>query len=155
MQSIETVVNKSGERWLEFTTLPTKEGLLVRVKTKLVVEEFMRGLGDGSSDPVEVYDRYWLGKNLRVYKLSRRIGGDLYRVDAPGKGLMEEGASMSNLSFLRLVGVSEGVEFVVKDVYSTELRRQIRDKVGESFRRLVEDYIKPVRVTLIVSGQES
>lgn len=61
-----------------------------------------------------------------------------------------------NLSFLRLVGASEGagITFGLKGVQSLEALRETKDKVGAGFRSFYNRYLLPIDLTAIVSTRE-
>jgi len=62
-----------------------------------------------------------------------------------------------NLSFLRIVGISEGagVTFSVRGVHSYEALTKMREKIGEAYRTLYRAYMKPIQMDIIVSTQET
>lgn len=60
-----------------------------------------------------------------------------------------------NISFVRLVGISEGhgVSFYVSGVYSTEAVNKLLKGVGEGLRQLYIDYMRPMNVSVQISTQ--
>jgi hypothetical protein len=160
----EEIVNKSGEQWLIFSTVPTKEGLRVRVKAHSAVEDFIRSYSQVKPVDVALIDKRWIsadGKPVMVYNMDKPIApSTTYSLEGVGKslgwGYNGDSNWLVNLGFLRLAGISEGagIEFVVKDVFSVDFRRQLRAAVGKAFRQFVHDHLKAVKITLIVSGQE-
>jgi hypothetical protein len=170
---LESEVVKNGETCLITTIARTALGLQVRVKAHPAVELFMRGLTSPDSPPVEVnvVDRYWVGDKgtpLLAYRLSTPIepvkgldGGPLFTLDRLSRPLLdtdeERGKyNVVNLSYLRLIGISEGagVTFNVKGVYSLSVLRQLQEKIAEAQRQFYINYIRPVNVSVIVSTQE-
>jgi hypothetical protein len=161
-------VNKGGEQWFLFSTYPTKDGLLVRVKAHSIVEEFFKSLGSGETTPISLHGKKWSPANpnssLLVYHQSRPINQTPhYDTNIPGQSLGlhyggdPHGDWPANLSFLKLKGISDpaGVEFYSQDVFSLDFRRNIlKRNTANAFRRFVQDHLKPIKVTLIMSSQE-
>ena len=158
----QEIIRKSGEEWLAFSTKPSKYGLEVEVRAHEKVEQFMRGMGDGTTAHITLYGRDWVEVDplypLLIYNHDQLIHhnvGASFTILEPGRPLLNED-EVVNLSFLRIQGISGagGIRFGVKSVYGTPFRRQLRNRVGEEFRKLVLDHIKPVKITLIISSQE-
>lgn len=63
----------------------------------------------------------------------------------------------ANLSFLRLVGISEGagVSFVVRGVYSDQQVKDIHAVLLDGVRRFWTAYLKPMNMCIQVSTQET
>lgn len=165
----QEVVEKNGEQWLVFSTYPGKRGLHVHVKAHPKIEEFMRSLGDGQVMGAQAYDNRWFqvsdDQPLNIYNMKTALRSSGFSIERPsqalfdgnGSGLSEDSAGgIINLSFLRIKGISDqaGVEFGIKDVYPLSFRRVLKRRVGDAFRTLVMEHVRPTRITLIVSGQE-
>ena len=70
-------------------------------------------------------------------------------------GRLEGGNTLVNISFLRLVGISEGgVTFGVRGVYSTERLHRLRDVISLATRKFYIDYLRPVDMSVVISTQE-
>ena len=70
-------------------------------------------------------------------------------------GRVEGGNTLINISFLRLVGISEGgVTFGVRGVYSTERLHRLRDVISTATRKFYIDYLRPVDMSVVISTQE-
>jgi len=173
-------VIKRGEICIQTTLHRTHLGLTISVKVHPTVEDFIRNLGSGETQDVRIMGRHWqpIGtKPLEVWNLASNPGrlqtddGSYFRIDVPGYPLLNPGGGRPdgegdpvptvgrgdlNLSFLRLVGASEGagVEFGVKGVYTLDQCRQIRDRIVGSARRFYVNYLQPVDMTVMVSTQE-
>lgn len=160
------VVTKSGEEWLRLSMVPDKRGMRIDVRAHPLVEEFMQSLGGGKKIELTEMPRHlWTGvddiNSLGVYRMDTALRNDgismrTFRIDTPGYGIIDED-DIVNLSFLRFVGVSapEGISFIsTRDVYPVSYRRQLRTKIGNAFRDFCRDYIKQVKITLIMTGQE-
>lgn len=147
-----------------------KEGVTVRLNVKAhpIVEAFMRDLGKGETVEVGAHGRYWVPcdkeKPLIAYDLSmplevtRTPSGTALTLERLGQPLSErvDRYEFINLSFLRLVGVSEGagVSFHLKGVYPLETLKKIRDQISEASTTFYIAYMKPLNLSVIVSTQE-
>jgi len=147
-------------------------GLTMTIKVHPRIEQFMRSLGTGTGEDVKRYGRYWSaeqGKVLLVYDMSNPLGitsmpnGVSFRLDRPGHLISEQALdgmghnnSCVNLSFLRLLGASEGigVNFHVNGVYTLDAIKQMRDKIGEAAQVFYIAYIKPVDLDVMISTQD-
>lgn len=161
---MDTSLSKRGELCISSTIQRSRrhQGLLVRVKTVPQVEGLFRDwtVGEEGSEiqSVSAYGRHWRpvdGADLRVYPLRPNPGviqGEdvLFRLDAPGMPLVD--GKTINLSFLRIVGISEGpgVEFVVKGVASTDLIETLGKKIQAAQKALYLMYLRPVTLSLSV-----
>lgn len=160
---LDTSLSKRGELCISSTIQRSRKhnGLLVRVKTVPPVEALFRDWtqeGEGEINSVSAYGRHWApvdGADLRIYPMRPSPGiimGDevQFRLDTPGFPLME--GKVVNLSFLRIVGISEGpgVEFVVKGVTSTEWIEQVGKKIQAAQKMLYLTYLRPVTLHLSV-----
>jgi hypothetical protein len=159
-------VYQSGDRWLKLTLAPHKKGLLLEVKVHPLIEEFMQGMSGGISIPVTdiTGPRYnqWEptdpdAEPLRCYRpddhIMRRGDTDVM-LNSVGTNIVCDDERV-NLSFLTLAGISEGLSFVsIKETYPLSYRRQLKVKIGDAFRDFVREFIRPVRITLVMTGQE-
>lgn len=167
---------KRGEICIQTTLHRGMSGLSVSVKVHPLVEEFMRSLGSGEVHNVKLFGRHWApvgaAEELNVYHLQTNPGrlvsddGTVFRIDKPGQpftmgpesndGSLTAGLPNLNLSFLRLVGASDGagVTFSVKGVYEIDGVRRLRDQIAAASRRFYVAYLKPVDMSVMVSTQE-
>jgi hypothetical protein len=169
LTAIETA--KRGETVIRTTIERSPSGLTVQIQTHPSVEAFMRGLGDGLTQDVRASGRLWqpLGPNdpgLVAYNMTTLLGpftsydGSMVRMDQVGNSLLGGGGgapSSVNLSFLRLLGTSEGngVTFVLKgSVMSTDALANLRDKIGRAQDALYKMYLLPVNFTTMLITQE-
>lgn len=162
MSDTETaVVHKNGVTPIEISLRRTGVGLEVNVKVSPDVEDFMKQLGGGEQVRVDHYGRNWVprgpkGTILSAYNLVEPIdpSRDMYRIDSLGMPISYDG--YTNLSFLRLVGASEGIGagFFVKSVYSIQALRQMKDQISVAARQFFVEYLRPVDMVVKVSTQE-
>ena len=165
-----STVTKSGTIVTQVTISRSPKGVSLTVTAQPAVEEFARALGDGDSQDVRVYGRYWhqIGNMpLRIYNHDSKLvklemlsvedqGSKIaFRYDQPGHPLYD-GNGCLNLSFLRLVGISEGagVTFGVSGVYTLENLRRIRDHISVAGRKFYVHYMRPVDLSVTISTQD-
>lgn len=155
---------KSGENCVQITLERSGLGLTITVKANARLEEFMRLNSEGNQVDLKLFSRAWIPVNdrpLLAYQGQTKFGsatsedGTSYNPDALGHPILMPNGQI-NLSFLRLVGISEGagVAFAIKGVYSLEMARQLRDKLGMAAKRFYIDYIRPVDVSVTISTQD-
>lgn len=169
-ESLEnTSVVKGGEVCIDFSLERSSEGLKGIIKAHPRVEEFMKNLSGGDLVQVGTVNRYWVptktsGVPLNAYGLNTKIdtfgAQDMdFTIDRLGAPLLEAipdyRKERINLSFLRLVGISEGagVSFNIKGVYSKELVTKMLDGIGIGLRKFYIDFIRPMNVNVQISLQ--
>lgn len=166
---------KGGETriMIELRRIPRKvDGIGVRINVKLhpLVEEFMRDLGHGEKVEVGAFGRHWASLDratpLLAYDLAYPLevaktqSGLALALDRLGSPLSERDGrdryDTINMSFLRLVGSSEGsgASFLLKGVYSTEGLKRTRDQITEAAFQFYVSYLKPINLAVMVSTQE-
>jgi hypothetical protein len=166
---MELSVSKGGELLLQTAVRRDKKGVTITVRASASIEDMMATMAlDQAPRPVAEYHRYWTSdKNLVVYGLAADLGGIkavssrlAYRLDRPGNPLdlrddaRGAGIEIINLSFLRLVGVSDGVSFTVNQVYSRDGIADLCKKVEEATRHFYVQYLKPIDMRIMVITQE-
>lgn len=164
------LVVKGGEVCIDFGLERSSKGLTAIIKTHTRVEEFMRGLSSGGElIQVGSANRYWLPfketEPLTAYSINTKLEGyggaaDAdYHLDRLGAPLIEVNPDYRkeriNLSFLRLVGVSEGmgVTFSIRGVYSKDMVNKMLDSIGIGLRKFYIDFIRPMNVNVQISLQ--
>lgn len=150
-------------------------GLTISVKTVPGVEEFMRRLGGGETVEVNAFGRYWLpewalsipplptGPPLMAYsvvplEIMRTDDGPTITIDRLGQPFLHtvDRTEFINLSFLRLVGISEGagVTFGMKGVYSLDGLRKLKDKLAVAERKFYLEYLRPIDLNVFINTTE-
>jgi len=168
---------KRGETTLTVNLVRSAGGLTVHVRAHPAVEQFIRGLGTGETVDVKASGPYWRpltgeGKPLNVYALTESVpnlhldGGEQVTIGRPGQQLFtHEGVSLDgsrargavvNLSFLRLVGISEGagVSFTVRGVHTYDAVVRMKELIGKGFKDFYKTYMKPYKMEIVVSTHE-
>lgn len=151
-------------------------GLRINIKAHPVVEEFMRRSLDTpepSIQAVEEFGRSWEAargeskKELLVYGIPKELcgtfqvsGGTAYRLDRPGQPIFVNGDGLDsrsgsiprilNLSFLRLVGISEegGVTFHIGGIYSDETIDNLDRALNLATKEVYNQFMKPIKITV-------
>ena len=179
--SLEVI--KRGETSLTMTLIRSSSGLTVAVKAHPSVEAFIRGLGDGQTVDVKAAGPYWRpvsreGRPLMVYTQTQTVepvvlnSGDFANINRCGQPMIENqsndgsgltlsisgrGRQLVNLSFLRLVGISEGpgITFAVRGVHTYEAVNRMRELIGEAYKQFYRVYMKPIKMDIVVSTSET
>lgn len=157
----ETVtVIKQGELCVQVLISRTSLGLQLTARAHPSIEAMFR---TDAKFPIERAGKSWLhigDKPLEFYSgsLSDTLtvdGPDGFRLDLLGRNFDPVNDAMTNLSFLRLVGISnpEGVTFGVKGVFSLAATKELRDRIGASTKRFYAEFLKPVdfEATLVMN----
>lgn len=147
-------------------------GFSVRIKTTPEVEEFVKSFGTGEAYDVRMYGRHWKPqgggmKDFNVYHLdsNRDPGimvtpdGGLFDISHPGFPLLtsNNGSKQTlNMSFLRLVGSSQGsgVTFTMKDVCNLDILNDLKNRITLASEAFYTRYLKPVNFTVTICTQE-
>lgn len=173
---------KGGEQKIQVMLRRGAGGLNLTVKTAPEVEEFFRSTvgAEGATSPVTAHGRFWypIGREvLSVYAVQNPVrdlriedGGTTVHVgfNNAGRPLIEgysgeeDGPTIGrrsqilNLSFLRLVGISEGtgVSFGVKGVFTTNDVLHLRNLIGEANKKFYSAYLRKIGLVVTTSIQE-
>lgn len=154
------MISYKGNMLLSFklTHGPGVKGTKVWVKVDPMVEQFVKSLGDGTykelpaglgimgpltEDKLEYCS--WGNGEFAVPPLSG------YTLDGIRHGLIMDGDQV-NLSFLRFKGISEGLYFGLRTLYSFSAMKDIKHKVSQAYREFCRDYIVPSSVRVIIVG---
>lgn len=155
MEEITTESGKSGEKvWVRLTFLNGLKGLEINVKAVPELENFIKNLGSGAIHPVTSNHWYnpaeekgWHGKVQKneVWAMEHTIDNPYYSLHYVGERLIQ--GSQVNLSFLRLVGISDegGITFGEAKPYSRSERVRIKGQISVAVREFVLDYLTPNR----------
>jgi hypothetical protein len=152
-------VRKGGITWFELTVGRHFHGLEVHAKVVPQVEEFVKALGDGSTEYSDMFDRAWFplkgDDRLKVYVVKDLIASN-YTIGRPGSEFKYPKDMRINLSFLRLVGIGSpsGVRFGVEGPYSPAYSKALFGEVMAATRTFIMDYIVPFNVSFKISTQD-
>lgn len=145
-----------------------KDGIEVDLKAHPKIEEFFVRLSEGTAqDLTQIQGKSWFdpkNEGLKVYKIPNAQSADTegYNFYYPGFGfnLAEEigGPFMnneaSNLSCLRIVGISKGVRLGVKGIMSLNAQRSLVKSLTQNVRKFVRGHINTARVEFKLTGRE-
>lgn len=152
-------ITKGGVCWFDLAISRGPRGLEVFAKTDSRIEDFIKTLGSGKKDTVEVYGRSWYGlgpTDLEIHTIDRNIPNDRYTLEAVAEGWKSNRDDRTNLSFLRIVGIGspEGIRFGVAGPFSRSFVKTVMADVIAETRNLIRDYIVPVHINLRISSTE-
>jgi hypothetical protein len=166
--------------WVDFTITRgpirgkdrNKVGLIIQVKARPDIEDFLRGLAHGGKAGVDAYGDMWQNvasdKPLEYYHTDTRLeSGRGYSLEHIGQAplitnerqarnaLLNGGGpadEVVNLAFLRLVGVSspEGITVGITGAYSGEYLRRIKLLLPGAVKNFLQDYVVPITINLQV-----
>jgi hypothetical protein len=169
METEDTLVNFSLTRGPIRGKDRNKIGLIVRVKARRDVEEFMSNLAQGRRMPVDAMGDVWQNCNedgapLEYYETDNRFESNRhYSLDfVSGPLLVQPNAGSSrlslnteevvNLAFLRLAGISmdSGVSIGLAGAYSNDYIKRVKLALPGAVKQFLQDYIVPVTLNLQV-----
>ncbi len=183
VNSVDVV--KGGETCISLGLERSTKGLRVTIKAHPRVEEFFKTLCGNEVKDAQLTDRHWRLSDdnapLYCYTLPpntdgfpQEEGGEyvINRVGAPlvvnntpdpggaparidGNGRYLGYNPKVNISFLRMVGISEsqGITFYVGGVYSKDAVIKLLEQIGTGLRRFYIDFIRPMNVSVQISTQ--
>lgn len=162
-----TTIIKHGETCLQGVLYRNMVGTAFRVKVHPGVEEFFAKLAGPDRQIIEVKaaGRFWSpvgDKPLTAYYLSEALPSDqdpsyrfsLTHLGGPLITGTEEGREAVNLSWLRLVGISDGITFGIKGVHTLPQLRSIQDRLAQAFQSFYRQYMRPINLGITVSTTE-
>lgn len=178
----DTTLVKGGEQKIQIILRRGSGGLNLTIKTVPEIEEFFRTTAgsEGATTPIAAAGRHWypIGRDtpLLAYTLARTFdpikmdnGGAVIGVgftglgrplleayDGGDGGIIRTSGMTLNMSFLRLVGISEGlgVSFGVKGVFTTENVLNLRNLIGEANKAFYSTYLKRIGLVVTTSVQQ-
>lgn len=163
MDSNGEIVIKKGETCIQVSLRRgNKGGILLRIKAHPALEDLIRGWGNGSQVDARTMGLGWKSpKTIMVHHLADGLAGvkgsdTPYRLDRVGHPLETPNDKSINLSFLRIVGVSEGegASFAIPGIYELDDMRDLASRIKGATRKFYVDYMLPVDLTITMSTQE-
>jgi hypothetical protein len=165
--------------WIDFTITRgpirgkdrNRVGLLIRIKARRDVEEFMSSLAQGRRVPVDAVADMWQNcnpddsglefyevdspfENQRLYSLEHVAGPPIISQNNDGRGLriQQQQDDVVNLSFLRLAGISNdsGITVGLIGAYSNDYLKKMKLLLPKAITQFLQDYIIPVTINLQV-----
>ena len=159
---------KSGEMCMRTAFSRTEKGLKLTFKAHPRVEEFFRNLSASDPSPVLLTGRHWeiveSGQELLAYEDMELFRGvqvgnaqlnQTGRLDLVG-GPLRDSSGIVNLSYFRLVGISQGngVSFLVRGVWSLAYLERQRSAIRKLQQNFYISYIRPTDLSTTLSSQE-
>lgn len=153
--------NRAGERVISIDLLRRRqgsEGLRVKVMVADEIEEFFKRWGGGAQTGME-FGRLWKPRNpadrLTLWTYSRppttghEQRDDFSLIHSGGPLITEDGEP--NLSMLRIVGASKGVDFLYDSVMGTTEMEAVAGRMRKACERFYLEYIQSVHMRVLVS----
>ena len=133
------------------------QGVKVMVRVVPEVEEFFKRWGGGIAE-APTFGRLWKGlpdEKLLVwsYDGGRMADGQQYSLSHTGGSFFTENGHV-NLSFLRLIGASDGREFMLDTVMSKPELDRIGARLVRASEQFYVDFIQPVDLNIYVAVRD-
>lgn len=158
---------KRGETPIQGRLTRSSKGLRLSIKAHPLIEQLLREWSTHEAISVGTLGREWFPSDkepFQVWSLNQSLGPQLfgpalyYRIDQPGTPLIKIGDGMTtiNISFLRLIGISEGTgkTFDIKGVYSKDYIHDLGQKLITACKSFYASYLLPVDLHIKVSTEE-
>lgn len=131
----------------------TTEGLAIYCKSQKL-EEFWRRLSEHQNAGIGEGREGSATAGLKYYKINN-FPSLPFRVASWG----EEGAlwynnTTANLSFIRTVGLSEGITYCIRGVFSLESIQKWIEETKVHLQKFYTQYLKPVDIEFVISTRE-
>ena len=143
----------------------TKHGVKVDVIVVPEVEEFFKHWGTEQKVNVALNGRSWkawppskegeksaplLVWGINTQSLNDTIGQfDIFNT---GRSLAAQSERGQNISFIRLVGASEGVSFLYEDIVSWDGLNLMADRIKLATQRFYDQYIRPSHLHITLTS---
>lgn len=179
-------MDMENSSWIDFTITRgpirgkdrNRVGLIIRIRARRDVEDYMASLGQGRRSPVSAYGDLWEnaaleGGELEYYEADNRLepnklysldsignlpiiernaGGRANRLDDGGFRATSSPDELTNLAFLRLVGISDesGVTVGIVGPFSNEYIKRLKTLLLNATKQFLHDYVVPITINLQV-----
>lgn len=157
MEEVATGTGKGEKVWVRLTFSNGLKGLEINVQAVPELENFVKNLGSGVIIPMgpdrmgtwynPALEKGWHGpdQKLEFWDSQHTIDNGYYTMHALGERLFQ--GNQANLSFLRLVGISEvgGITFGELKPYSRSERVRIKGQISAAVKEFALDYLTPNR----------
>lgn len=141
-------------------------GIIVNVIADKSVEEFFANWSRGATRPLSDYSRNWRSvgeeKILNVYTIPEvampadiqlfKIGNGLVLDSYDGE--RDRRTQQVNLSFLRIQGISSGIEFSIAEVMDKDGIHRAFQALTKGMDTFYRQYLAPVKYTLELIARE-
>ena len=157
--------DKNGQRWFQLKITNESKGTFIHAKS-YELEEYFKQFGP--EDPINYemrngYKPYKIPSNSHAWGIRKysKLNEDSTQHDYSYTSIFEqwnyeslysyERSKTPNLSFLRSVGLSEGVKFRVNNIYTISERTEFLEITTKILREFFLDFLRPNTKKLILS----
>lgn len=164
-------IAKRGEQIFNLSFRRLDGKLSVYIKAHHTLADLLKSWGSGVSGGLLDYGgRNWIFRDKPwplVWDLSSTFdrpmsyGDGFFTLSSPGQELYVPPeicgtpGGIVNISYLRLVGIENGIEFELPGVFSVSLLKETQEKSTKAVKRLYVDYLLPLDLTAQVVTQET
>ena len=149
-------VNQAGQRVIAVDLLRHRKGIRVKVRIDPEIEAFFQQWSGGAQEG-PVFGRNWKafkdGEKLAFWSFGERTPDEGFSLQHTGGHFFTE-QDVVNISFLRLVGASSGIEFIHEGVMGRSEMEKIGEKLRRAFGRFYTEYIQPVHIQVSVRDMQ-
>lgn len=140
----------------------TEKGVLLYLKSG-IIEDFVKAQSNGETRESRKYLKDTLSPSNYIYIrfgiTNMNLGGSKSAVfDCYGDSDLyyNSGITVVNLSFLRVVGLSKGVQFHIQRLYSEEYIKTWLETATEACKHIYNQYLKKVdcKVSIMINEYE-
>lgn len=158
----ELAVNSKGIDWLLLEVGWSKEGIKLVIKIDPRVEEYFKTISNGNTSLISAYGgKDWSpvsgGAQLESYGISEEMFHHtrFFCMGYPGYPMfLDAFPNKVNLSFLHLVGASEGKEFIVRTPVSKSGKKDLKMVIEYGMQEFVKEYMMYGKMVIKVSSSE-
>ena len=166
VESVEVI--KGGETIFQGLLSRTRLGLTLTVKIHPSVEDFFSTQAGGAHEDPAAYGRQWVPKDGEAFRCWRFRPSEQTAEEMVRKGeytltslggpllVQNDGAQIINISFLRIVGLSEnaGRSLSFREVCTEAEVDNLARKLQQGVRTFFTDFLRPKTINIVVSMQE-
>lgn len=151
---MEANLNEAGGDVISVYIRRTKDGLEVSFKVDPSIEEFFRRWGGGRVEDVRaIGGRLWKSEQPLSIWYTNNVNSRAYVLNQPGTPLFDDDSGSVNISFIQMVGASEGRKFVCDMVVSRNELERLRTQISTGLGTFYNDYIKPAHMQVVVATE--
>jgi hypothetical protein len=173
-------MNPETDNWVDLdiirslpksSTLSKTASLIINVRARPEIENFMRGLANDRKLPVDNFADMWDSVNkqiLQAYDIQQNFPSHVYTLEAVGLPLLPNYIEVNlgkkeafnndtvNLSFLKLVGISEpeGVSIAFNNPYSAQYINKFKALWPAAALQFLRDYVVPITIHLSIVSKK-
>lgn len=151
---MEANLTESNQNVVQTFLRRCKDGLRVDLLVNPEIEDFFKQWSGEATVDASVGGRSWRPipgqPALRVWAYNQpKSDHENYMLSMPGRPIIWDG--FTNISFLRLVGASQGISFIIEDLISRTELDKMADKVKKGEAWFYSEFLKPIEMEVVVS----